>query len=174
MIRNMHQASSWRIAVGQRRQVDARRPPALMSQPAPVLLRHGARAEIGQAHPGRDRLPQDPQEPGLVAGVPAGPVPGTSPLTGQPPAPAPSGEAASHPAVSAFQSAAARSSASSVTCPYMFSVVCTSAWPSRRLTTCTGTPASSKAEAWLCLNQCGVQPAGTCPASWRRSRRTRS
>src|SRR6266851_9755381 len=45
----------------------------------------------------------------------------------------------------------------------MFSVVCTPAWPSRRLTTCTGTPASSNAEAWLCLNQCGVQPAGTCP-----------
>ena len=46
--------------------------------------------------------------------------------------------------------------------------------PSRRLTTCTGTPDNSSAVAWECRIQCGVQACGTCPASWRRSRSTRS
>ena len=100
---------------GQRRQVNARRPPALMSQPAAVLLRQRARAEIGQAHPGRDRLPQVLQDPGLKADIPAGSSAGRPAAHGRPPAPEASGEAASHLAVSAFQSAAARSSASSVT-----------------------------------------------------------
>ncbi len=99
----------------QRRQVNARRPPALMSQPAAVLPGHGARAETGQAHAGRDRLPEVLQEPGLIAGVPVRPGAGRPAAHAQSPAPALSGEAASHLAVSAFQSAAARSSASSVT-----------------------------------------------------------
>ena len=81
---------------------------------------------------------------------------------------------ARHPAVNARHSATARMSASSVTCAYSSSVVCTSAWPSRRDTTCTGTPASSKAVACECRIQCGVQAAGTCPARSRRSRPTRS
>ena len=35
--------------------------------------------------------------------------------------------------------------------------------PSRRDTTHSGVPASSSAVAWLCRNQCGVQPGGPIP-----------
>ena len=62
----------------------------------------------------------------------------------------------------------------SVTCAYVFSVVCTSTCPNRRLTTCTGTPDNNSAVACECRIQCGDQACGTCPDSCRRSRSTRS
>ena len=71
------------------------------------------------------------------------------------------------PSVNDRHPATARSSASSVTQPYRSIVVCTSACPSRRDTTCNGTPASSKAEAWVWRSQCGDQPSGRPGSLWR-------
>src|SRR5205823_4626621 len=103
------------------------------------------------------------EDPGVIAG--AGRLPAVHQLLGADPVHEPSpfcpaAAAVRHPAANARHSATGRMSASSVTCAYSSSVVCTSAWPSRRDTTCTGTPASSKAVACECLIQCGVQPAG--------------
>ena len=75
------------------------------------------------------------------------------------PACPPEAVTARQPAVKDFHSATARMSASSVTCACSSSVVCTSAFVPTRDTTCTGTPAISKAVACDCLTQCGVHAA---------------
>ncbi len=89
-----------------------------LAQPAAVLARNRIGTEAGQAHPGRDRLPQRLQHLGPVVAHRAVPGPGlirSGPAHEQGPVrPAPG--VLRHPAVKAFQSAAARISASSVTC----------------------------------------------------------
>ena len=96
---------------GQPGQVNPRRPPPLVSQPAAELLRDGGCAEMRKAHAGRHRLPQTLEDLRPVTGRQAAAarcrIERCAAHGHSPSCPA-SGKAARQPAVNAFHSATAR------------------------------------------------------------------
>jgi hypothetical protein len=138
----------------QRRQVHPGPPGTVVTEPARILGRDGRLGETRQPHRLRHRRPQAFQRRRVAAATGRRRQPvhrGLCTPAGHEQDPICSGACTPirQPAANAFHCATARISTSSVTCAYVLSVVCTSAWPSRRLTTCTGTPDNNSAVAWL-------------------------